>query len=259
MIHIDRSATPVPGSLAEDGDADLPRIEKLVEEGRLDSRSFDKKIYAAEAVKDALWKMQHHKCCFCEGGYEKKWSTVDHFRPKTEAIDSDGSKTLGYWWLAYDFRNLYFACPNCNTPKGSHFPLVPGSSRLVAKQTPWAGDQDVALEDPLLIDPGYDEPAEHLTFAWIPGGDIQIAPRDGSVRGKETIRAAKLDRDDLTTLRNTYYSQQIVPTIKKYHRARRSDDGEAAQRASNCARRLTGPDYPYALLAKVAFEQSGML
>jgi uncharacterized protein (TIGR02646 family) len=71
--------------------------------------------------------MQEGKCCFCEREYECKWSTVEHFRPKTVANRGDGIVDVGYWWLAYDFANLYFACQNCNSPKKDHFPLVDGT------------------------------------------------------------------------------------------------------------------------------------
>jgi hypothetical protein len=108
VISIDRSRGVAPARLISDGSADLPRIEGLVAAGTLESRDFRRAIYSSDEVRDALWHMQHTKCCFCEHDYEKKNSTVEHFRPKTSALARNRAKEPGYWWLAYEFDNLYF-------------------------------------------------------------------------------------------------------------------------------------------------------
>lgn len=117
MIGIDRSGTPSPDKLRTDGEADLPRIRALAEAGILKSDDFDRDIYGSPEVKTTLWGMQHRKCCYCEREYERKYSGVEHFRPKTNALRDDGAKTPGYWWLAYWFDNLYFGCPIAIRPR----------------------------------------------------------------------------------------------------------------------------------------------
>ena len=143
--------------------ADLPRLRTLATAGGLTSKHFDKSIYGPPAVKTCLWQMQNGKCCYCEREYERKHSDVEHFRPKTEALREGKVKTLGYWWLAYRFDNLYFGCLVCNRIKGSHFPLTAGTRPLEAE-----ADPRHAAEFPLLIDPGFDDPEDHLTFVWNP-------------------------------------------------------------------------------------------
>ena len=149
MISIDRSRATAPEELALNGKEDLIRIEGLVNEAKLQSKHFKKTIYCSEAVRGALWKMQHHKCCFCEHAYERRFSTVEHFRPKTSSRSQVGQIEHGYWWLAYEFENLYFCCSNCNTPKSDWFPLASGS-RYKRYELPWIHES----EDSLILDPG---------------------------------------------------------------------------------------------------------
>ncbi|WP_197022052.1 hypothetical protein [Sulfitobacter sp. 20_GPM-1509m] len=52
---------------------------------------------------------------------------VEHFRPKKEARDLDGTVRDGYWWLAFNFMN-FRVCGNVgNRKKGGWFPLQAGS------------------------------------------------------------------------------------------------------------------------------------
>ncbi len=89
----------------------------------------------------------HGKCAYCESPIaETQGGQLDHFRPKKWVTDlreqrvfikaADGAETPhpGYYWLAYDWRNLLPTCVGCNTinawqtpgkriGKGSRFPL----------------------------------------------------------------------------------------------------------------------------------------
>jgi uncharacterized protein (TIGR02646 family) len=245
MIRIDRSASACPESLATEGERDLGRLRPLVPQG-LKSKDFRKSIFGSDEVKLCLWKMQHRKCCYCEREYEQSHSDVEHFRPKAEAVRSGGIKDAGYWWLAYRFENLYFSCPICNrSKKKSHFPLRGGARPLVAEEYPW----EVA-EEALLIDPGFDHPEKHLTFEWLPGDrGPQIAPRDGSERGKKTIEILKLDRDDLFEIRRKYYVNVLQPVLQRFVDAKTPQETEKIRAE---ARALAAADTPFALLARVA-------
>jgi hypothetical protein len=55
---------------------------------------------------------------------------------------------------------------------------------------------DVSLEDPLFVDPGKDDPIQHIGFR----GETPY-PVPGSPKGKQTIAALKLDRDILNDKR----------------------------------------------------------
>lgn len=250
MIRIDRSTIPCPEDLRTGGEADLTRLRVLAATRDLQERDFDKSIYASVIVKDSLWDMQSGKCCYCEREYERKYSHVEHFRPKTAALREGNLKTTGYWWLAYRYDNLYFGCPICNQAKGPKFPLVQGTRALMAEEDPWQVE-----EFPLLLDPGYDDPESHLTFIWIPERGYQIAPRNSSERGQRTIEVLKLDRDDLNKFRNRYYKLHLEPLLERYAEALSEGNGPALERIRLEARVLKTPASPYALLARVALHE----
>lgn len=160
---------------------------------------------------DALWRAQHFKCAYCETREQSKRNDVEHFRPATRANRAPGSvATHGYWWLAYTWENLLFACRNCNQApyKLDKFPLESGSIALVPSQVPPGG------EIPLLIDPASESPCNHIEFVadhssskvrWVPRA------RAGSRRGDETIRTCGLDRTDLVDL----YTFHAEDTLRK--------------------------------------------
>jgi uncharacterized protein (TIGR02646 family) len=250
MIRIDRSGTPCPAELKTDGELDLPRLRALAAAGTLASQHFQKRIYGSPVVKTRLWRMQNGKCCYCEREYERKHSDVEHFRPKTEALREKDRKTPGYWWLAYRFENLYFGCLICNRIKGAWFPLVTGTLPLAAEKEPWTEP-----ELPLLLDPGFEDPEDHLTFVWIPPHrGYQIAPRNGSERGRRTIEILKLDRDDLTEMRRKYYRRHLEPLLERFAEAERKGENGALRRIRQEAEALRGATAPYALLSRVALQ-----
>jgi uncharacterized protein (TIGR02646 family) len=251
VIGIRRLGLSAPLSLLAAAAADLSRIEQLAKQGVIGTDDFKGSIYASEEVKEALWEVQGHKCCFCESRYERKWATVEHFRPKTQARRGDGTVHVGYWWLSYDFQNLHFACPNCNTPKGDYFPLEPGTAPLAPGEHP-----DTHAESPLLLDPGRDDPARHLTFTRVAGG-FKIMAR--TERGRQTIKATKLDRDDLDKLRSDHYKDHIEPVIKVFKQARRDGDNDRQAEAVRRARQLTRSRCSFALFTREVFRHFKLL
>lgn len=69
-----------------------------------------------------LWKGQGKRCCLCEKKLNDIGAIdVEHYRPKTK-----------YWWLAYEPKNYYLACAECNRQyKRSEFPLFNEDKRVV--------------------------------------------------------------------------------------------------------------------------------
>jgi uncharacterized protein (TIGR02646 family) len=253
MIRIDRSGASCPAELERDGEEDLPRLRALAAAGALVSGHFDRTIYGSPAVKTCLWEMQSGKCCYCEREYERKYSDVEHFRPKTEALREGRVKTPGYWWLAYRFDNLYFGCLVCNRIKGAHFPLITGTRALQAEEDPRH-----VPELPILIDPGFELPEDHLTFVWIPGRGYEISPKDGSERGRRTIEILELDRDDLSEIRRAYYRRHLQPLLERFAEAEREGDGAALTRIRQEAAVLRAAESPFALLTRIALRGIGV-
>jgi hypothetical protein len=90
-------------------------------------------IYAHETVKNALLKLQHGKCAFCECKVtHQQYGDVEHFRPKKGYKQKDGDPLgrPGYYWLAYEWTNLLVSCQICNQKfKKNLFPLRRPSRR----------------------------------------------------------------------------------------------------------------------------------
>ncbi|AQG82183.1 hypothetical protein [Spirosoma montaniterrae] len=91
----------------------------------------------------------------------------------------------GYYWLAYDFENLFFCCQICNQVyKKNYFPLADESKRANSHH------DDHTLEESLILHPAFDAIDEHLTF------EAEIAkPKNGSRKGTETIKRTGLNRE----------------------------------------------------------------
>lgn len=153
---------------------------------------FDRAVYANSTVKDALIEMQHEKCAFCES---KPLATssgdVEHFRPKA-AVCSSSSGSLerpGYYWLAYDWENLLFACEQCNRrSKKNAFPLE------APRPLPRTHHTGIAGERPVFVDPASEDPAVHIGFR-------KHMPFRLTARGEATIDGLALRRRALADAR----------------------------------------------------------
>jgi uncharacterized protein (TIGR02646 family) len=167
---------------------------------------FDRGIYGHSSVKDALRKAQHDKCCFCESKVPHiSPGDVEHFRPKAgyrQGFD-DPLGRPGYYWLAYEWTNLYFCCQSCNQRfKRNLFPLGDPGARAVSHR------DDIAREHPLFLDPGAVDPGLHIGFR------KEIAyPIDGSPCGAATIESLGLNREELVERRRDDY--QAMKLLKE--------------------------------------------
>jgi hypothetical protein len=116
--------------------------------------------YKSEAVKKALIACQFNKCCFSEAKFVGDYSDVEHFRPKGK-VDSwpDGQTEYpGYYWLAYDWKNLFLCKKRINTSeKRNFFPLYCYTPRNKFHFS-------THEEQPILIDVSIEDPREHIRF-----------------------------------------------------------------------------------------------
>ncbi len=155
---------------------------------------FNRNIYAAETVKNALLRAQHDKCCYCESKFRANSpGAVEHFRPKRAVKSGLGASMVypGYYWLAYDWNNLLVSCETCNTShKGSLFPLVDEDARARCHH------DDVDGETPVLVDPASENPVQHMLFR-----RAEIVHL--SDRGRRNIECLGLRRAELEEARAT--------------------------------------------------------
>jgi uncharacterized protein (TIGR02646 family) len=159
--------------------------------------NFDGKIYGHKSVKEALIKAQHDKCFLCESKITHiSHGDVEHFRPKAAYRQNAGDALhLGYYWLAYEWSNLFLACQICNQVfKKNLFPLSNPSARATSRK------KSLNKEKPLYLDPSVDDPEQHISFR-----EEVPFPINGSERGKATIIDLGLARPKLNERRREHY------------------------------------------------------
>jgi uncharacterized protein (TIGR02646 family) len=191
-----------------------------------------------DVVKRELAAMQHNKCCYCEKREEQaKYRDVEHYRPKSL-----------YWWLAWTWENLLFACIDCNREqKRDQFPQEPSGTPLVAEQVPPAGER------PLVIDPSDPsvEPTTEIVFLRerIHGKERWV-PRGMSARGRKTIDVCGLDRPNLLDLYAEHVNHTVRAKLGSFFAADAEGDAQAAFKAWETARRgLLARERPFRALS----------
>lgn len=191
MIRVHKP-TEAPSPLRVRGAELTGELCRRVDEDDSVDLTFDSKVYGATEVKETLIRAQHDKCCFCESKISHvAFGDVEHFRPKKAvrpSADQPMSKP-GYYWLAYSWSNLFLACEPCNRRhKQSLFPLENEAHRVRSHRDA----DDLAREQPLFVDPGRDDPTEHIGFR-----RAYAHPVAGSARGPVTIKELDLNRKPL--------------------------------------------------------------
>lgn len=209
MIKITRPRDSAPADLILRGRAELRKNLALEPKKRVF------KEYGSTAVRERLAELFGRKCMFCESLLAGTQSgDVEHYRPKGKVVVTVKTAKVaaevipGYFWLGAKWPNLLLSCSDCNRPrtqddfdgnarvigKANFFPLVDETKR--AKGT-WR----VRQEEPLLLNPCIDDPAEHLVF--LEDGRVEARVIDGvpSAKGTASIYYLGLARAELLQMR----------------------------------------------------------
>lgn len=205
MINVQRDATDEAGEAIKPNDAWFQRAADatataIAAEG---AHEADSAIYAHAEVRTALERLFHDKCAYCESKMTATadWD-VDHFRPKRRVAEREDHR--GYYWLIYEWANLYPSCQHCNQRrkdrprwadpterpaggKADQFPLLDESTRVMRPSN------DVYAEHTLLIDPCFDDPEDYLGY----DATGQILSLDYNPYGQKTIEVLRLYRGRL--------------------------------------------------------------
>lgn len=118
------------------------------------------------AIRHALWAVGNMKCWYSEASLQQGEGHVEHYRPKKRL---SGVGHDGYWWRAFDWKNLRLAHPTVNlrktdyltgkrVGKGSYFPLRDEASRA-------HNPTEEANEEPVLLDPVVPADTRLICFA----------------------------------------------------------------------------------------------
>ncbi len=202
-------------------------------------------------VRVAIWEHHHRKCCYCGRKRDlKREADIDHFRPKTETAE-DGNP--GYWWLAYDWNNLFFSCKACNQTKLSSFPLLSGNRARVPTD-------DINLEKPFLPHPIDEDPEEFIGYIWdesSPVEEVRPVGKDPDGRGSATIKILGLDRLDLTSEQSRCLLA-LEGYVAKYYSANYQGNPDLRTQAIADIQRLTAPQNEFAGVKRAFFRARGL-
>jgi len=142
---------------------------------------FVKGDYKKESVKNALFIMQHNKCCYCERRIKGKDCLppeVEHYVPRSAFKDDNGDIQ---WHLANRWTNLLYSCRFCNGAKLN--------KSIVNELT---GELEIINPSDSNINP-----EDHIEFV-VDGVILGHKERNKSYLGSKTIEKLKLrERRDL--------------------------------------------------------------
>ena len=204
MIRVERNQVDEAGQpIRPNDDWFTTAAEKTVE---AEAEQGDHEVtdhYKDVQIKIALEKLFNFKCAYCERDLSPPWD-VEHFRPKGRVAER--REHPGYYWLAYEWTNLYPSCQNCNQrrkdqPVWGNADLTPGPAAGKLDQFPLVVEanramdhtMDIADEEPELLDPCNDTPEEVISFD--PTGEAFSL--DDNPRGVRSIEIYHLNRRKL--------------------------------------------------------------
>jgi len=158
------------------------------------ARIIEENQYRWTALREAFEKASHNKCWYTECKSPGADNDIDHFRPKGKVREDRGHP--GYYWLAFDWRNMRLSCQRANRPriapgtrvaggKATHFPLLATGVRARAPR------DDLSREHPALLDPT--DPGDPILLTFRPNGEIDLSPEfRGDARAEAKLEASRL-------------------------------------------------------------------
>jgi uncharacterized protein (TIGR02646 family) len=194
MIQLERPA--VPEGLSEEhvapryGEAErfFARNDRTA---RREPFAFDESLLDSRDVRSALFHTSNGRCSFCNTPGRAGAEIRPHrLRPAQDAVAADGrTSRRHYWWLAYEWENLFLACAGCRTAQGSKFPTERRRVRVGTHE------RLAERERPYLIDPTQEDPEPH--FAYLDTGEVVWRDERGFI----TIETFDLNRPQLVSER----------------------------------------------------------
>ncbi|WP_430413059.1 AAA family ATPase [Kordia sp.] len=187
-------------------------------------RTFSVDHFPYEVI-NLMMELFDYKCAFCESklretkmGYE---GYVHRFRPSSysQGFDSKEVAQDHYWWLTYEWENLYACCHSCSRFKSNLFPV---EGKRAPLQT--SHGQISSAEKAFLIDPCVDDPSLFFEFnisscEIVPTNDQKLSffskikeldfkAAHNKQKAEATIKILGLNRQDLI-----YERQQIIKEL----------------------------------------------
>jgi hypothetical protein len=215
-----------------------------------------------------FWNVFDGKCAYCEGDVAPvSYGAAEHWRPKGAVTTREGGKDVvvvhpesgephpGYYWLAYDWRNLVPACDECNTGsgeyrgKGSQFPIA--GQRAFRPEDAATFDELNELEQPLLLHPfGQEEPGDYLDFDEYGQPVAKTVAEGKKPLGEASINVFNLDRPWPNGRR-----QRLCHDLRLKVKEALGQELLGGRDARETLLTWTAPDRPFSLAANVYSER----
>ncbi|MDO5971428.1 AAA family ATPase [Flavivirga aquimarina] len=190
-------------------------------------------ILTNSKIKEAVKHLFNGKCAYCESSIgANDFGDIDLFRPKSGAMNTDGSFDPDhYWWLAYEWNNLYLSCQVCNQRyKRNNFPVKGLRAAIMG---------DLSVEDPLLLDPCQYEDFIEQHIGYEKERAIPLTER-----GNSTIKILGLNREELLIARKKEL-RALDAAIKTGPFYQASQDKKSTGYDMKRIDRLISPDSPF--------------
>lgn len=210
-------------------------------------------LYKKRIIKDTVYIAINGpfsgKCAYCETRIASdQYGDMEHYRPVRAVEDENGEIVPhpGYYWLAYDWKNLLPSCIKCNRPnpgdkkigKHNRFPVKDNFYSTAPGQE--------CYEKPLLINPLFEDPEEHLEV------NLQTGVMGGDERGKCCIDIFGLNvRPGLLEDRKTAY-MAVLALLNKYISS--NDESEERECIKELSEIIAGRQ-PYSLVGRTLIKK----
>ncbi|MBK4725337.1 AAA family ATPase [Pantoea agglomerans] len=240
MIYVDRNSVDCPTSLLSGGEGE--HEQALLSAFISDPEKHRQQRFRFRAlhktdVFPALLTLCSEKCAYCEMPIPSQGSGIDHYRPRASVAEATSHP--GYWWLANRWDNLLLVCHECNAAKSHRFPLADEKSRafIIGAEV---------NEQPLLLDPASDNPAEHFVY------DERGYVSGATLRGQTTIALLRLNRDSLVQAR--CHAAMIMKTVMTQFEfvlfSRGQDNKESLATLIASIKEMTADHSPFAAIKR---------
>lgn len=232
---------------AEEKNAEIQTISS--HKGRSDY--FDRNPHWRE-IKPILKDTYGNICWYSGSDLSNSVGDIDHYRPKNESKDLDGTTILsdGYWWLAYDYTNYRLSCVVSNSRfegggKRNYFPLRDASR---------AGSQDSTCEneEPLLLDPCKKHDTELVGY--LDNGEVIALSKDPwqEKRVKKSVELYNLNRFNAA---RRLVIEGCQTTLEAFEMAYEQSNSEKMIKYAKHIRNLANEKSPYSSVARYFLEQ----
>ncbi len=215
-------------------------------------------------VKIHLRTQSHDKCWYCETSTRGFPGDIDHYRPKGNIAET--ADHVGYWWLAFEWRNWRFVCRYCNSlnrdfvtgevsGKGDSFPLLRGEICRIKGPDEYEYYEELMREYPKLLDPTEREDTALITFTSEGMPEPVEENGDNYERAKASIEIYFLDRSMLKNKRKEIFVQvkshveDYQRFIRKWESEHNHSDYYLARRAGKALGRMIAKDAEYSMTA----------